>query len=50
VVFGLARRGASPMTVERRFGDLGRGAVRLAAVDQALRLLEDAVAQDGLPA
>jgi nicotinamide-nucleotide amidase len=50
VVFGLARRGASPMTVERRFGDLGRGAVRLAAVDQALRLLEDAVAQDGSPA
>jgi nicotinamide-nucleotide amidase len=43
VHFGLARDGAPVRTVERRFGDLGRDAVRLAGVEQALRLLEEAL-------
>lgn len=48
VHFGLARQGAPVQTLERRFGDLGRGAVRLASVEQALQLLERAV-QAGSP-
>jgi len=39
VHFGRARRGATPATVEKRFGDLGRTQVRLAAVAVALDLL-----------
>lgn len=39
VWFGLARRGRAVETLEQRFGDLGRGAIRLAAVRTALDLL-----------
>ncbi len=42
VHFGCARRDGSATTVERRFGDLGRGAVRLASVEQAISMLEAA--------
>jgi nicotinamide-nucleotide amidase len=40
VHFALARRGGPTVHVERRFGDRGRGAVRLAAVAEALGLVE----------
>ena len=43
VYFGLARRGWSARTLERRFGALGRSAVRHAAVNQAFDLLDDAL-------
>lgn len=39
VWFGLARKGAATITQEMRFGDLGRGPVRMAAVRTALDLL-----------
>lgn len=39
VHFGGLRRGAPPVLVEKRFGDLGRTQVRLAAVAVALDLL-----------
>lgn len=39
VHFGLSRRGVDTATVEKRFGDLGRTKVRLAAVNVALDLL-----------
>lgn len=44
VHFALAQSDGTTMHLERRFGDLGRGAVRLATVDQALTLLEQAIA------
>ena len=44
VQFACARRGGPVEAVERRFGDIGRGAVRLASVAQALDLLDRAVA------
>ena len=40
VHFGLAIRDGSVRTVEHRFGNIGRGAVRLAAVEVALGLIE----------
>ena len=43
VWFGCCGRGAAPATVERRFGELGREAIRMASVEQALSLLEQAV-------
>lgn len=43
VHFALARKDGPTQHIERRFGDIGRGAVRLATVDQALSLLEQAV-------
>ena len=43
VHFGCCSGGADTRTVERRFGPLGRQAVRMAAVDEALSLLEQAV-------
>ncbi len=39
VHLGLARRGGQVVTVEKRFGDIGRDAVRAAALDVALELL-----------
>ncbi|MGH6801709.1 MAG: CinA family protein [Methylocella sp.] len=42
VHFGLARRGGAIITVERRFGDLGRDGVRSAAVATAIALLLEA--------
>jgi len=42
VHFASARRGGDVVHVERRFGDLGRGGVRRAALLEALRLLEEA--------
>ena len=42
VHFGLALRGKPTRHVERRYGDLGRAAVRNAAVEDALALLETA--------
>lgn len=46
VHFALARRGGV-VHAERRFGDLGRGAVRLAAVAQALAMFEAALQAGG---
>ena len=43
VHFGLARRGAAVLHLERRYGDLGREIVRRRAVEDALGLLEGAV-------
>ena len=43
VHFGLARRGAPILHLERRYGDLGRKIVRRRAVEDALGLLEQAV-------
>ncbi|MFL5129433.1 MAG: CinA family protein [Microvirga sp.] len=43
VHFGLARRGAATIHLERRYGDLGREIVRRRAVEDALALLEQAV-------
>jgi nicotinamide-nucleotide amidase len=45
VHFACARRGKPTVAREERFGDLGRGAVRLAAVKVGLDLLEAAVRQ-----
>jgi nicotinamide-nucleotide amidase len=42
VHFGLAATGRPTAHRERRYGDLGRGAVRLAAVEDALAFLESA--------
>lgn len=42
VHFGCARKGGAVSTAEERFGDIGRSAVRLAAVARALDLLRDA--------
>ena len=41
VHFGLAARGRPTRHLERRYGDLGRTAVRRRAVEDALRLLEE---------
>lgn len=43
VHFALARRGGPTVALERRFSETGRAAIRRAAVDQALALLEQAV-------
>ncbi len=43
VHFACARRGGSVVAVERRFGDIGRSAVRLASVAEALGLFEAAM-------
>lgn len=43
VHFACARRDAPIVHIERRFGDIGRAAVRKASVEQALDLLEKAV-------
>jgi len=42
VHFALARRGGATEALERRYGDLGRSAVRAASVSDALALLEKA--------
>lgn len=44
VHFGLAMRGRPTLHRERRYGDLGRAVVRTRAVDEALSLLEEALA------
>ncbi|MER2605497.1 MAG: CinA family protein [Siculibacillus sp.] len=44
VHFAALRRGGEPITLERRFGDLGRDAVRRAAVEQALDLIDELLA------
>ena len=43
VYFAAAGPGDRVVAVERRFGDLGRAKVRLAALERALQLLEEAV-------
>ena len=43
VHFGVARRDGAIITIEKRFGDLGRDAVRFAAVATAIELLVEAV-------
>jgi len=43
VHFGLARKGAETVHLERRYGDLGRENVRRRAVEDALSLLERAL-------
>ncbi|WP_181705600.1 CinA family protein [Chthonobacter rhizosphaerae] len=47
VHFGLSVRGGATRHLERRFGDLGRGAVRLVSVETALGLLEEAIGRAG---
>jgi nicotinamide-nucleotide amidase len=42
VHFACARPRATVVAVERRFGDLGRSGIRIASVEQALELLEQA--------
>jgi nicotinamide-nucleotide amidase len=42
VHFAAARRGGESNALERRFGPLSRGAIRLAAVETALQMLEAA--------
>ena len=42
VHFGLSIRGGQTVSLERRFGDTGRTAIRLATVSEALALIEDA--------
>ena len=42
VHFGLTRKGAATILLERRYGDLGRGNVGRRAVEDALALLEQA--------
>ena len=43
VHFGLARKGAPTIHLERRYGDLGRENVRRRAVEDALALLEQVI-------
>lgn len=43
VHFALTRELRETLHVERRFGDIGRAAVRLATIEQALTLLEQAL-------
>ena len=43
VHFAATLNGEERLLVERRFGDLGRSAVRLASVEQALAMLEELV-------
>ncbi len=45
VHFGLAAKGRATRHLERRYGDLGREAVRVSAVAEALGLLEAVLAQ-----
>jgi nicotinamide-nucleotide amidase len=45
VHFAWARTGGKVETVERRYGERGRGAIRLAAVETALGLLEKAAVE-----
>jgi nicotinamide-nucleotide amidase len=45
VWFACARRGAGTVITDRRFGAIGREAVRAASVDQALDLLAEAAAR-----
>ena len=44
VYLAAARRGASPIQVERRFGDIGRSAIRYRAVAEAMALLTKVLA------
>ena len=44
VFFALARKGADIRVDERHFGDVGRGAVRVACLRHALEMLRDAIA------
>lgn len=44
VHFGLARKGSPTLHLERRYGDLGRENVRRRAVEDAIELLEQALA------
>jgi nicotinamide-nucleotide amidase len=46
VHFACARRGGATRVVARRFGDAGRAAVRLAALEVALKLLHDELGAD----
>jgi nicotinamide-nucleotide amidase len=43
VQFAAARRGRDTVTLERRYGDLGRETIRQRAVEDALSLLEQAL-------
>ncbi len=42
VFFALAQADAAPLTLERRYGERSRGDIRLAALEDALGLLEQA--------
>jgi nicotinamide-nucleotide amidase len=47
VHFAATRRGGQPSGLERRFGPLPRAAIRLAAIETALEMLEAAARQTG---
>ena len=49
VHFACAARGGEIVAAERRFGDIGRGAVRVASVEQALAMLATAAANFSSP-
>ncbi len=44
--FGCARRGAAAVVRQERFGEIGRGNVRMASIGVALELLEAACGRD----
>jgi nicotinamide-nucleotide amidase len=46
VHLAAARRGASPIQVERRFGEVGRSTIRYRAVAEAMALLTTALSSD----
>lgn len=48
VHFGLALRDGTHRHIERRFGAIGRGQVRLASMRQALAMIEETLAADPL--
>lgn len=50
VHFACHRRGGVTVHVERRFDESGRGAIRRAAIDQAIGLFEEAVSAVVRPA
>jgi nicotinamide-nucleotide amidase len=45
--FAVLRRGALPLQVERRFGEIGSGAIRYQALAEAMALLTRALSFDG---
>lgn len=49
VFLALAQTGAAPLDLERRYGERSRGAIRLAALEDALGLLERALERPARP-
>ncbi|WP_371132740.1 CinA family protein, partial [Phenylobacterium sp.] len=44
VYFAVAQAGRAPRVEEQHFGDIGRGAVRLACLRHALKMLQGSLA------